>query len=107
MENTNLQKWQPWTGEDAQSDREALNRKGRSIASLADGENVLRILPGLPGKRPFRVVREHYIKGIGDEGGFSFACPRSEKSQPCPVCAQGRKLSRTGNETDAEAAKAY
>lgn len=73
---------------------------------LETGDNIIRVLPTLPGKQsPFRVTAQHYIDAVpGMERMAVFACPRVELKQPCIACQKVEELQRTGNPVDRDRA---
>lgn len=95
-------------------DREMSQNPGSEFMKLEVGKNTVRFLPNLTGEGkkgepPVKVVYEHFIDGIGAEGGtFRFVCPRKQlrgKGPQCPVCLAGDQLRASGNALDNKRAK--
>src|SRR5581483_11395877 len=81
---------------------------GSQYLKIGEGETVLRFLPPPVGRNtPFRVTSLHFINaalGFGLTKTYTFACPRLELKQPCPVCAKADEMARAGNPLDRERA---
>lgn len=104
--DTGVAAYEPYTPEQAERDEQSLNRRNVPyMKGLKDGDNVLRILPGFPGKSPFRTVAKHWIEVPGIVKKVVFVCPRVEARLPCPVCAEAKKLADSGNRADYDLAK--
>ncbi len=79
---------------------------GSAFMDLEQGENVVRILPGLNGASPFRVTAMHYVDAVpGLDKTLAFACPRHELKEACPVCAESARLQQSANPLDRERGK--
>jgi len=98
---THLVKWGDLSPEEAQAEREEIE-KGRSggFFKFKVGKNVVRMLPGPPGRKPYVKVWQHYIE-YGDTKG-SFPCPYYESGgkKPCIICQKIKALKATGNTAD-------
>lgn len=94
---------------------EKKNRKDRrNEIKLAEGKNVLRLLPPRkgatpPGKKPnpFHEVWVHYIRNPQKpDQSRPVPCPvKNGKAAKCIICSQVAALRRTGNKTDEDVAR--
>jgi hypothetical protein len=103
-----LAKYQTVTEEDlAQVDREADSIGGSSILKLAEGDNVLRILPApVGGWKTFRTTARHTIDPMpGLDKKLFFNCPKFELKEDCPVCDHATRLLGGKNPVDQELGK--
>ncbi len=104
---SNLQKYTPFTAEDAASERSELEKLGDSaFLKMKNGKNVLRFLPGRPGQKWATRIQQHFVK-LSEEKTVSFACPRMMAKKACPACEWADKLRASGTTADFAAAKGY
>ena len=96
-----------FTVEDAKKDREAIddnaNANSRLLGKLAEGLTTLRVLPGRPGKPPFRIAFKHFFQ-VGGEN-VSFYCPRMEAKQKCRACTEAAQLMASSSDLDQKMGK--
>lgn len=79
--------------------------KRTPVMKLAEGRNVLRILPPAKdgGKLPFKVFWVHSVNS-GTPNFRSFICPDKTLGENCPACDKVSELYRTGSEADRQVA---
>ena len=95
-----------------ETNQEMNQNTGSEFMKLVVGKNTARFLPPLAsaekGTLPSKVIFEHFIDGIGTEGGtFRFVCPRSQtkgKGPRCPVCDEADRMRASGNVLDTKKA---
>jgi len=94
--------------DDAAEDRAELDASGSgaNFMTLTDGKNVVRFLPPLQGQKPFRKVKQHYVKRPS-ENQLVIPCPRAMLKRPCPICDRIKQLSGSRSKADQDLAKSY
>lgn len=101
---SNLVKWGSYDEDAMEAEEEFASRIVGDYIKMAEGNNLVRILPPAAGRRtPWVLVQEHHID-IGDSH-FRFVCPTQMANQPCPMCGKAKALKESGNQADYNAAR--
>lgn len=103
-----MQVFGEFTREAAAADADKAGGRANYLSKLPVGTTVLRALPPAVGReRPWVIVHQHFIRIPGADSPIAFNCPEKMANQACPACEQMRRLEKTGNPVDFEAAKSY
>lgn len=73
--------------------------------TLADGRNVLRVLPARLGGKAIVTIPQHWVKLPGQEKGASINCAQLMMRKPCIICDYQARLMASGNAADYKIAK--
>jgi hypothetical protein len=95
-----LAKYGSYTLDEAEKEAHELEQEGGGFLKLKVGQNVVRFLPPLTGRKLFVVVHQHHVEKPGEGKTFSFACPKVMLKKPCALCDKGNELRATGNRVD-------
>lgn len=98
---SNLTKYEAYTPEAAQEERDAIQAGSSSFLKIGEGRHVLRFLPPKVGQRsPFTKVWQHFINMPGRPDPIRFLCPAKEAKKFCPVCKKAQQLIDSSKESD-------
>lgn len=101
---SNLTKYADFTEEEAEEAKDELSKLGGAdFWKPSTGQNRVRFLPALAGKKVFTVVQQHYVDVPG--GRAVFVCPRVHAKRPCPACDKADKMRASGNPNEVTAAR--
>jgi hypothetical protein len=99
---TNLVPFGDYTQEEAQEEKEEIDREKQrgDFLKLVEGRNRLRIIPPPEERKLFVKIYQHFVQVEG--GGMVVVnCPRMmKKSKFCPICQKAEALYASGNPLD-------
>jgi len=96
----NLVKYGSYSPDEAEEDEKELSKGSGQMMQLQVGENRVRVLPPLEGRKLMTVTWQHYIEMPGLESAIRFNCPRNMLKKHCLACDAADKLASTGNPAD-------
>jgi hypothetical protein len=98
---SNFGEYTPWDDNlMAEEDAQLAKSRKNNYLKPKDGNNTLRILPGVNGHGPFTVVWTHEIPTADRPYGKRFTCPNKHGGAYCDACAKSSLLRATKNEED-------
>lgn len=70
-----------------------------------DGKNVIRFIPPLQGKKPFKIWNKHHFSAGGEKKAI--ICTKQDFNEPCELCKMRLKLASSASPKDQKQARAY
>lgn len=103
----NLGNWGLYDDEAAQADVDALSSGGTPFWKAAEGKNMIRVCPPLPGHRsPIHIRAMHRLEDPTDSKNWAMVmCRKKAAGEPCAICEREEQYKRSEDPLDVKAAQ--